>query len=664
MKKFLKKVFFWDDSASGAVFGGILFFLSSFCFINLGLLNRFFFEASKGDKIFFSPVVIIMVIIQSLLVAYCLFLFTVFFFRQDHSKFKSFFWYITAAIAIVVNYLITRLDNKLLLFIIGTSLIFAGYNILCVRKRNFGWYISLIVCWIACWPGVLVLFDASRCFDCHSDKLFFPIAVAWRIPIAYSVVFFYIAFMLSNFNLWASANNKRLRDVWGMGCNVLLIMLIISYLSIVAAALCQKKKCQKALIALEKNFLRKISADAVKEIYYHARKTDENFHIALNKSWNDFNRQDKLLNQIISEPAQLDKLPEQCRNKFFSIEAEKIGKFFDVPLPARQRDYSAGKLMSMMLPELQIMREIARLFAWQIRIACENQDYPKAMQAWKRSANIKEYFEHDTTLIAILIMFAIEDICLDSLEQLLASNMLSDDDLKDIQMFLCNYAKRIPKIKRNVLYFEAVLGNDFVCELVNSSKNKDNENAGAEGIKHYRFLAPGLWYLANRNYCNLLLRYNVESIDKFDGKIDYSPENYLINMLMPAFKNVADRIMTLEMRYQAFNALIEAEKIKRKTGKYPQTLSFNIIDHFSGKPLLYKVGEHKKRESYIKKEKHPNGAMEQGYYYNVAERIKTVYGVAVQSDGRNKTNDDGIYGTLDKYGKRTDDPRALLIISQ
>ena len=666
MKSFLKKFFFWDDPAAGAVFSWILSFVSTFCFSNFHLLNRFFFSVSKGDRLFNSPVVLVTMIIQSLLAVYCLFLSIAFFFRQDKSEYKKFFWYITVAIAVLLFYFgsISDDNNKLAIFILAASLIFVGYNALCVRKRNFGWYIALLLCGTACWPGVMVFFDVSRCLDCHSDKLFFPVAVGWRIPIAYSAVLFFIAFMYCNFKLWSSANNKRLRDVWSVGCNALLIVLAISYLYVVTAALYQQKKCQTALTALENNFQRKISAGALKEIYYRNRKADENFHIALKKAWNEFDREEQLWNQIISESAKLDKLPEQYRNKFFSAEAEKIGNFFDASLPAREREYSPGTLMSMMLPDLQIMRQTARLFAWQIRIACENKDYSKAILAWKRSAAIREYLEHDTSLLAILVMIAVDNIRLDSLEQLLASNMLRDDDLQDIQSFLRNSVKRMPEIKRNVLYFEAVLGSDAVYGLANGSMSGDTENAGAEGIKHYRFLAPGIWYLANRNYYNLLSRYNVESIDKVDKKIEYSPENLLAAMIMPPFKTSADRMMEMEMRYQAFNALIEAEKIKRKTGKHPEKLPLNITDYFSGKPLLYKVGKHQKRERFLKKEKHPVGAIEQGYYYSTEYRTKTVYGVAVWSVGRNKTDDAGLYGTSDQNGNRIDDPRALLVIQQ
>jgi hypothetical protein len=135
-------------------------------------------------------------------------------------------------------------------------------------------------------------------------------------------------------------------------------------------------------------------------------------------------------------------------------------------------------------------------------------------------------------------------------------------------------------------------------------------------------------------------------------------------MLLPALRNAGERIYDAQMRYQVFNALIEAEKIKRKTGKYPEKLPLDITDHFSGKPLLYKLGKHEKNELHLEKEKHPVEENGQEYIYLTEYRTKTVYGVAVWSVGRNKTDDAGLNGTSDQNGNWTDDPRSLLIIQQ
>ena len=117
----------------------------------------------------------------------------------------------------------------------------------------------------------------------------------------------------------------------------------------------------------------------------------------------------------------------------------------------------------------------------------------------------------------------------------------------------------------------------------------------------------------------------------------------------------------IEMRYRSFVALIEAEKIKRNTGKYPETLPLNIVDHFSGKPLRYRVGSFRKKESFLKKEAHPEGSIESGFYETVDSREKTVSGVAVWSVGCNKVDDNGISGTINENGEKTDDIRAVIM---
>ena len=103
----------------------------------------------------------------------------------------------------------------------------------------------------------------------------------------------------------------------------------------------------------------------------------------------------------------------------------------------------------------------------------------------------------------------------------------------------------------------------------------------------------------------------------------------------------------LEMHYAVFTVLLEAEKVKRSTGKYPTELPLAFQDYFSGKPLLYKIGEHTVARRYMEKRK----ASEEeenidtlaviGEKYNIHRRKKTVYGIKVWSVGRNWTDENG-----------------------
>ena len=449
----------------------------------------------------------------------------------------------------------------------------------------------------------------------------------------------------------------------GLVALVLLLLLAVFYLAMVPAAFYQQKQCAKALAALEQNFGREVSAGALKELYYRDRRVDENFHPALQRAWEKFAGGDADFKEILNLSDSLAQLPPPRRDRFCSPEAEAVARFFDAPLPAPRRDYASGKLAFMVMPELGVMRQAARLFAWQIRIACENRDHAGAMRAWKRSARVSEFLERDRSLIAAMVLLGVEQIRLNSLERMLSSGLLSDRELSEIRHELQLSAGRLPAVNRNALYCEAVFGNDFARGFADGALDGHSAMSGAEGVKHYRFLLPGLWYLACCNYCNLLTRYNVENLDKVDETMDSSLKNFLTVMLLPALNLAGQKMHEMEMRYQAFAVLLEAEKSKRKTGKYPDTLPLDIVDFFSGRPLRYKVGSHEIRETFLTPREKEEGEADLSSCIP-EERKKTVYGVAVWSVGGNKLDDHGRSATEREDGERTDDPRALIIVSR
>ena len=661
----MKKLFWGDEPAAGAVFGSILSTVSLFCFANLfflfeGFCDLFFEKTLLGDPVRLS-VCGAAALLQLGILIYSLILILSFFFRQDRSRSKLFAWGISAVY--VAALVISSTSGSGMEMAVCWVLVFAGFNTLCIRKHNYLWYIAQLLLWIFTLPGLAVILDlnCSSILECGSPEKS-PVPMVFRVWLVYAAVLFFAGCLFCCFKLWASAENQPLNRVWGRGCNVLMVIMGVVYVLTLTAALHMQEKSRAALVALENNFQRKISVDALKDIYFHNRRTDDKFHLALRRAFADFmGDDDSVFYNIISEGATLDKIPDKYRQKFFSPQAEVFGKFFDAPLPARSRNYQYGKTCSMLLPELQLMRNAARFFSWQIRFACESGDHDRAMQAWRRSAMATEYLQQDTSLIASLVLIAVESIRLDALELMLSSNLLTDAELSEIQLRLRDSADRMPELNRHSLYCEAVGTNDFVCGVADGAIADSPEFNGSEGISNYRFLAPGFWYLAACNYHDLLVRYNVENLCKVDDKPVFSLRSILANMMLLSAKRSGERMHEIEMRYRSFVVLLEAERIKRKTGKYPETLPLNTVDYFSGKPLRYRVGSFRKTESFLKKEARPAGSIESGFYETLDYREKTVPGVAVWSIGSNKVDDSGISGTKNENGEKTDDIRAVIM---
>ena len=120
----------------------------------------------------------------------------------------------------------------------------------------------------------------------------------------------------------------------------------------------------------------------------------------------------------------------------------------------------------------------------------------------------------------------------------------------------------------------------------------------------------------------------------------------------------------MAIRNQLFSVLIEAIKIRRATGRYPEKLPLDRLDCFSGKPLQYKVGEFEISETCLTKREQikddSSFADEDTWKYEENSRIRKVHGVIVWSAGRNRIDENGFSGSRD--GERADDPSARLIL--
>ena len=672
MKNFFRKLFFWDSPAAGAVFGWLLNIVYCYCAANLGCLSDTLFAATRAPLELFSTLFLylVLLLVQLLLLLYSAFLTCRFFFRQDRLRYKVLFWGI---IVLHIAALVWAGEaNDVRLFMVASGVLsMVGFNALCVRKNNYYFYIASVLLWAAAMAGLLVLLNCANIFELALGEIWLSPAMGlipweWRVPVVYTGVAAFVLSLYCLFQLWAKADGKTFHEVWGVGCTVLVFLLVLCYLTCTAFALYEEKQSEKFMLALENNFKKKISAEALAADYFRNRKVDQKFHDDLQKALEEFSGKDWDFMQIETDYKILE-IPKMYQERFFGIEAEKLGKFFDNPIPAPAREYSQGNLWGISLPDLSKMRNAARIFTWQMRLASEMKDHAKAMQAWQRSGRMIEYLEQEKSLIGSLVMIAVENIRLEGLEYMLAANILSDQELDSIQKYLLKSAGKMPTVNRNALYFEAVFGSDILIGMVKGTV-KHNGKIMHEGVASYRFLVPGLWYLGMKNYSSLLKFYNKENLCKVEEKVKPNSYNILACMLVPAMNAGGERMHMLEMRYKAFYALLEAIKIKRTTGKYPATLPVKTTDYFSGKPLHYKAGAFEVKKVKLVERKKPSE--DDGFYLESDSKYETDYtykappvqGIAVWSVGRNKVNDNGTDFYQD--ARRCDDIRALLVFDK
>jgi len=674
VKNFFRRLFFWDDPAAGAVFGSLLTLVWSFCSANwacvfpdlMDVLRGKPFAGMSGIHLNWMAFWLGILLLQLLVWLYTAFLELRFFFTLDRSRYKIGF---AGVLLLAAGWLVVgEYYTGWIGWLVGVAAInILGFNALCIRKNNFYWYILMVAGLLALVPGIAILSNISQIFDCPGPGEN-PIPVAWRVPVVYFSLACGIGAFFCRLKLLAGAKQKRLRKVWNNGCWVLLGLLGVTYITITLGAIYQQYEVKKTFKALEENFKKPLNARELEKMYYEGRKVDEKFHSELRSLLDSLGRDDLDFSQIYGM-FYLEKFPDEFRKEFFTDNAGKIGGFFDKPLPARQRNYVPGNLTFMMLQDLSYMRSAARFFCTQIRFACDEKDYNKMMQAWKRSGNITEYLRHDTSLIAALVLIAVEYLRLDALELMLNSNMLSDKDLLDIQKELQMSAGKLPALNRKSLYCEAVFGWDTAMGVVNGTLRGSNGEVFTEGFKHYRYASPGMWYLFACNGKTLLRFYKAENLCKVGDFKERSFAGILASMLVPVLGSAGERMHDIEMRYKTFNALIEAIKIKRSSGKYPEKLPLAIKDHFSGKMLQYKLGKFEVETNYlIKREKLAgNSNSDDDFFaeaddakYEIKSRIKKAHGIIIWSIGRNRIDENGFKGRTDN--KQGDDISARLVL--
>ena len=442
--------------------------------------------------------------------------------------------------------------------------------------------------------------------------------------------------------------------IFSPACRIVLGIWVAAYLLSLGMALAENHRTKKAIVSLEKQFGRPLTADSLKAIYLQDRKPDAAF-------WPEVK---SCLDQICPEgtPIGPDLLiagtpegvyPEETRINFktffeHSEPIRKLEKLFDRKLPARDHLMEPGRLANIRLTELNWCRDFCRKELWRVRFSIENGDLPAAHAALERMKNAAKYLGTGSPMIICnIVMFSCENYRLRGLELLLADGRVPDKVLKRWIVELEQAEKALPGIVFDAQYAETVLMNDSIDGIFNG-KAVLADGTNSVSLYPLRWLYPPLWYYFERDRRQLL---------HFMGQKWDAPhprgDGILSRYWEPAVEAWANHFNKQTARYRAMRALIGVELEKRRTGKYPDKLENPPIDPFTGRPMRYLKGTIPISEPVW-------DAKKKRFEEN---KVRTAEGIAIWSLGANGKDDRG----LDRYGggpKGADDVRAKMIFKK
>ena len=148
-------------------------------------------------------------------------------------------------------------------------------------------------------------------------------------------------------------------------------------------------------------------------------------------------------------------------------------------IPPPTLSYKRGHLLTLLLSHPASFGDFNRRSRWRVRLALEDGDVNAALAASERQTNANNALLRETTLIGAQVWRACTEIWLDSLEMLLESQALSDEQLNALTPRLKATEKQVPAMHERAIYSEAVMNLDFfeMFAITTETGNEDFDSA-------------------------------------------------------------------------------------------------------------------------------------------------------------------------------------------
>ncbi|MBE6374536.1 MAG: hypothetical protein E7055_21040 [Lentisphaerae bacterium] len=672
MRKLLRKMFYWDAPAEGAVFASLLFWLGGWC---LATVFVFFngmsssFEIAIAADILTTPDYLEWLfgwpqILLPAALAVCLYHLIVtgrFYHTLIREKWRYGIWGLTALYlcgSVAAAWLYG--DNGLMIF--QYVMLCWAFPMVCMPKQ-WTWLIP------AAFGPMLILFPfaaGAETLEYLLDSIVqavtpdrFAMQLLEAAPwLLWPSVLLAVLCVLCGFKAYAGAAGKPFRSLFGKGAAVIMILFLLTYGVSFRTAYAAHCRTDRSFAALEKHFGRPVNAEGLKDLYYQNRKPDGAFWrkaLALaEKPEPGLQPQDPYYDLISHPKFRLS--PEEFAAFRKRLESSRslreLEKLFESELPAFEYDFRQGMIVGILFPELNTLRRFAWSEAWRVRFAIADRDPAAASAALKRIRRGRDQLANVPFLIPMLVMCGVENIRLDALEFFLSSGLPSDAWLAEEQKRLADFRKRMETVNYHALYGEAVMIMD-VCVIVASgcSCPPEKDMTPTPGLYDLRWLFPAGWYQLTRARGILAESYRTTDLSQVVYKRHTSDTaEHLAGIFLAALDSAGRKLHSLSARCLTMETLIGIELEKRRTGKYPDKLENPPIDPF-GEPLIYRKG----KMPYIQYQR----TVGTDHPYGEEKRI-TVDAVAVWSKGPDRKDDQGLSG-WEENGKRIDDARAMLI---
>ena len=437
---------------------------------------------------------------------------------------------------------------------------------------------------------------------------------------------------------FARAEGRRLREAVSRRAAVLWGVFWTAYVLILALALLQSGAVSVMRTMVMKNFeLRPLTADGLKKYYAAQGPADASFWARVEEI------QARLPSALVIGGRRWEnwrgELPDRwtpdvqtafeayCRdNEAALLEMEAC--FDDVP-PLVPLDFVPGDVADSVKMPFPLFRRFVRLESGRMRMFLDRKDKDAALRAYRRIVNCTEALRPCPFLIGALVWMSVEQMRLDAMEKLLESRLLTEDDLRLLEEDVAALEERIRAVDWQAMYTEVALMEDTWWGM----ETGRSRNA-AIPYGQLRFFYPQLWFQAALDRMYMLSQFAGQG-GFADMKMPVGTARMFSAMIIPALQVSGRKFTLLTARGRAMQALLRAEAHRREHGDFPEMLSDLPIDPFTEKPMLYRYGDVKVCERVL------HAAPEEEAVW-LDKEFRQMKAVQVWSVGMNGEDDGGV----------------------
>ena len=363
---------------------------------------------------------------------------------------------------------------------------------------------------------------------------------------------------LSTGRLYAAVGGVRFRELFTARVYLVIGVAAAVWVLSFVMALCAVWNASRTRAALARHFGRPLAVEELGRMYFKERRPDAAY-------WQKFLESARRMNESLDRPlgngrdvpAYDEELPEtalaEWRERISKCpDFTELERLCDADIPAYNRVYRSGNAGGVWLDDLAALRDFCRFEVWRLGLAVEAGDREEALAALRRFDRAIAYIEKDDGRIVTLLCRAVEHVRLHAWEILIASGILTPDDLRDIARTAEAAEKRMPEQSFRALYAEAVCVADELDEFHRHLRlyTPDKEEHPPLDFRLASWLYPAWRYRLARLEDSQLRCFLIREWE--DGRTPDSPwSNWIFRADFTVF---ADRERELRNAYRAFRA--------------------------------------------------------------------------------------------------------------